>query len=264
VLLFAGAFQAIAAPGDTTWVQANNRRLDNGNGYGSYDTLVHFPSGTATYRKIFMVFTLGEYACPAGTQYCHQWDYTVTNFLMNPAGDTLELSRLITPYANTGVPRFPSTWSKDYVFDVTDYASLLKGSLSSIRIFYSGYSAGFSANIRFAFVEGVPERSVVGLTKLWEGSYQYGNAGDPIDNHITSKARTAPAGTQAAEMKFTITGHGSDNLGCCEFASHNYSVKVNNAVTETRRFGKMTVVQIRFTHKAAPGFMTAPTGVLVS
>lgn len=215
-----------AAPGDTTWVQANNRRLDNGSGYGNYDTSVAFPSGSTTYRKILMIFNLGEYPCPPGTQYCHQWDYTVTNFLMNAAGDTIELSRLITPYANTGVPRFPSTWNKDYVFDVSDYAPLLKGN-AAIRIFYSGYSAGFTANIRFAFIEGTPERTVTGFSNLWSGSWLFGKAIDPIDNHVVPRTRTAPAGTQSAALKVTITGHGSDNNDCCEFDDHEYKVKLN-------------------------------------
>lgn len=215
-----------AADGDTTWIQANNRRLDNGNGYGPYDTAVVFPSGATTYRKVYMVFNLGEYDCPAGTQYCHQWDYTVTNYIMTPT-DTVEISRFITPYATTGSPRFPSTWNKDYVFDVTDYIQYLKGNAVS-RIFYSGYSAGFTANVRFAFIEGTPERNVIGIDNLWSGSWQYGNASDPIDNHITPQTRTAPAGAQSAELKVTITGHGADNNYCCEFDSHSYNVLLNN------------------------------------
>lgn len=236
-LLMGFAMEGSAAPGDTTWVQANNRRLDNGNGYGPYDTSVAFPSGSTSYRKVFMVFNLGEYPCPAGAQYCHQWDYTVTNFLITTAGDTLELSRLITPYANTGVPRFPATWNKDYVFDVTDYAAKLQNTAIS-RIFYSGYSAGFTANVRFAFIEGTPERNVVGMSKLWRGSWNYGKASDPIDNYVTMQSLTAPSGTQSAEMKFTITGHGSDNNGCCEFMSHDYTVKTNGTTTDTKTIWK--------------------------
>ena len=231
-ILFAVVFSAQAVPGDTTWVQANNRRIDNGSGYGNYDTAVVFPSGTTSYRKIYMVFTLGEYACPSGSQYCHQWDYTVTNYLLTPT-DTLELTRFITPFATSGTPRFPSTWTKNYAFDVTDFYPKLQGNAIS-RIFYSGYSAGFTANVRFAFIEGTPERNVLGINKLWNGSWSYGKASDPIDNHVIAKTNTAPANTKAAAMKFTITGHGSDNNQCCEFASHNYSVKVNSNVTETK------------------------------
>ncbi|MEO8760003.1 MAG: hypothetical protein ABI448_03875, partial [Bacteroidia bacterium] len=124
-----------AAPGDTTWIQANSVKL---NYYNNFDTAVSFPNGNVTYRKILMQFTLGEYNCPSGSQYCHQWDYTVTNYVMTKT-DTVELSRFITPYANTGVPRFPSTWKQRYIYNVTDFYTLLKDS-ATIRINYSGYS----------------------------------------------------------------------------------------------------------------------------
>ena len=107
--------------------------------------------------KIIMIFTLGKYSCPAGTQYCADWDYTVQNFLMTKTGDTVELGRLITPYANTSYARFPMTWKQRYTYDVTDLYSLLKGS-AAIRIHYSGYSGGFTANITFAFIEGKPKK----------------------------------------------------------------------------------------------------------
>lgn len=224
-LVLALSLNLMSNPGDTTWVQANITNLE---WYGNYDTLAHFPDGSVKYRKIFMVFTLGEHPCPAGTQYCHQWDYTVSNYVLT-ATDTVELSRFITPYANTGVPRFPSTWKQHYWYDVTDFAGLLKDS-AVIRIFYSGYSGGFTGNIKFAFIEGTPERDVVGLERLWLGSYTFGNPSDPIMPHIPAKTRTAPANTQTAELKYTVTGHGSDNTTqCCEFASHTYSVTLNGS-----------------------------------
>src|ERR1700752_2563380 len=139
------SFNLFSNPGDTTWVQANNVNME---WYGNLDTLVHFPNGSTTYRKILMLFTLGEHPCPSGTTYCHQWDYTVLNYVLTPT-DTIELSRFITPYANSGVPRFPSTWKQHYWYDVTDFAPVLKDS-AVIRILYSGYSGGFTGNIKFA------------------------------------------------------------------------------------------------------------------
>lgn len=223
---FAGFFSAKASPGDTTWVQA--QKLDSITHYGKYDTTITFPNGTTSYRKIYMIYTLGETTCAPGSQYCHQWDYTVQNYIMTPAGDTLELGRLITPYATSGVWRFPATWSHRYIFDVTDFYPVLKNS-ATVRMFYSGYSWGFTANIKFAFIEGTPERNVLGIDKLYDGSYNYGNPSDPIDNHITQKTKTPPAGTVSAEMKYNVTGHGSDSTqNCCEFYSQNYRVLVNS------------------------------------
>lgn len=225
-LLSAGI--ASAAPGDTTWVQANVSELS---WYGNYDSTVSFPT-TGTYRNIYMVVTIGKYVCPGSPTYCGDWDYTVQNFLMTPGGDTLELGRLITPYANSGAPRTPNSWTHRYVFDVTDYASKLQGT-GTVRIHYSGYSGGFTGNIKFAFVEGTPDRNVTGIQRLWRGSYGYGGATD-IDTYFPEVTATAPAGTQNSELKFLITGHGSDNVGCCEFLSKNYQVVLNSTSIATK------------------------------
>jgi hypothetical protein len=222
IILFSGIATSKAAPGDTTWVQANNVQLD---WYNNFDTSVVFPNGSVTYRKIIMIFTLGQYNCPPGTQYCHQWDYTVTNYVLTDL-DTLEISRFITPYATTGAPRFGPTWKQRYNFDVTDYANYLKNT-ATVRIHYSGYSGGFTANIKFAFIEGVPPRNVLGINKVWAGYFQYGSADSPIDNNVVAKTLTPPAGTDATEFKLGISGHGSDATSqCCEFntidAGHDY------------------------------------------
>ena len=68
VLGFILSAKGLANPGDTTWVQAQNDvQLD---WYNDFDAPVTFPSGSVSYRKIIMIFTLGKYQCPAGTQYC--------------------------------------------------------------------------------------------------------------------------------------------------------------------------------------------------
>jgi hypothetical protein len=156
---------------------------------------------------------------------------------MTPGGDTIELGRLITPYANSGAPRTPLTWKQRYYFDVTDYVSVLKNS-ATMRLVYQGYSGGFTGNIRFAFIEGTPSRPVKGITKLWDGSFNYGNTADPIDSHLPAKTITVPAGTQSAEMKFTVTGHGSDGNYCSEFCSKYYNVKQNGSQLAQKQIWK--------------------------
>ncbi|MDR3681853.1 MAG: peptide-N-glycosidase F-related protein [Flavipsychrobacter sp.] len=222
---------AKANPGDTTWVQANIAQMANTT---NYDTTVFFPNSTKTYRKIYMIFTLGKYACPAGSQYCGSWDYIVNNYVMTKTGDTMEISRLITPYATTS-SNFPLTWTHDYVYDVTDYAGLLKDS-ATIRIGYGGYSYGFTANVRFALIEGTPDRTVIGLQRLWHGIFNYGQPTDPIENHVATLSETAPANTAATEMKMRITGHGEDANDCNEFCPNTYDVIVNGSDIFTQNF----------------------------
>ncbi len=221
--------------GDTTWVASFKGQFTH---YGAYDTSLAFPDGSKTYRKIYMIFTLGQYNCPSGSQYCHQWDYDVENYIMTRGGDTLEMARLITPYATSGTPGFGSNWKQHYIFDVTDYYHLLKDT-ATVRINYSGYSWGFTGDVKFAFIEGTPERNVLGYNKLWDKSYTYGKMANVIDSNVKPVTNTAPAGTRSADMKVIITGHGSDQTsGCCEFdntgVGHTYNVVANgNTVAQT-------------------------------
>lgn len=222
-LLMAG--NANAAVGDTTWVQAHKDSMFNH--YGNFDGGVRFPDGSKTYRKILMVFTLGKYPCPGSPQYCADWDYTVQNFLMTPNGDTMELGRLITPYGNGA--RMVAGWTQRYMFDVTDFYPLLKDT-AAIRVHYSGYSWGFTGNIRFAFIEGTPPRNVLGIERLWKGSVAYGDATKPVSAQMPPFTKTAPVNTESTEMKFTITGHGADNMGCSEFCKKYYQVMLNGGM----------------------------------
>lgn len=220
---------AEAAVGDTTWVHAN---MDTLSWYGNYDSTVTFPAAGTSYRNVYMIVTVGKYVCPGSPTYCGDWDYTLLTYLMTPGGDTLELGRLITPYANSGAPRTPITWKHRYIYDVTDYASKLTGP-ATMRMLYSGYSGGFTGEIKFAFVEGTPDRDVKGMERLWHGSHNYGGA-TSINTKFPDRSSVSPSGTVSAELKFLITGHGSDDLGCCEFASHNYNVMLNGTTTETK------------------------------
>jgi hypothetical protein len=234
IFVFSLSAKVLANPGDTTWVQAqNNVQLDY---YNDFDASVTFPSGSVSYRKIIMVFTLGKYQCPSGTQYCGDWDYTVQNFLMTPT-DTFELSRLITPYANASYPRTSWSWKQRYYFDVTDFYPVLKNA-ATIRLSYHNYSGGFTGNIKFAFIEGTPPRNVTGIKRLWHGAFPFGNATNPIENYLQATNATVPVNTQQAEMNFTVTGHGSDNTGCSEFCSKYYQVYANSSLKETKTVWK--------------------------
>jgi len=224
LLLFAGLLADVkAAPGDTTWVQAQSGVwLSN---YGNYDSTVTFPDGSKSYQRVFMYFTLGKYVCPGNPQYCSDWDYTVQNYLMTPTGDTLELGRLITPYANS--TRMTANWKGVYAFDVTDFYPVLKNN-ATVRVHYSGYSGGFTADVKFAFIEGVPARNVMGIERIWKNSYNYGHGSVDINTALSNVSLTAPANAQSAEARFTITGHGGDASGCAEFCPKTYTLNLNN------------------------------------
>lgn len=222
ICLFLIPTLVFSSPGDTTWIQANNVQLDY---YNNFDDTVQFPDNSKTYRKILMYFTLGKYNCPSGSQYCHQWDYDVENYIIKN-GDTIEMNRFVTPYATSGWNRFNGNWKQPYVFDVTNFQPKLHDS-AVVRIHYSGYSGGFTADVKFAFIEGTPPRNVLGIQTVYQQSNSYGNSADPINNHFPVESYTTPTGTKSATLKVLISGHGSDDNQCCEFMSHNYQIKLN-------------------------------------
>lgn len=231
LLAFLPCVAAKAAPGDTTWVQGQTDAW-LGTMPTNTDSLLTFPDGSKSYRRIYMIFTLGKYACPNNPQYCADWDYTVQNFLMTPNGDTVELGRLITPYANS--TRLNANWKGRYVYDVTDMYPLLKDN-ATVRIHFSGYSGGFTGTVQFAFIEGTRPRDVLGIERLWHGSFKYGDGANPIDNKVTAISKAAPAGAASTEMKLNITGHGGDGTSnCAEFCRKYYQVKVNANMTEQK------------------------------
>lgn len=220
------AVYSYAAPGDTTKVQSfAGLPMDH---YGAFDTTVEFPDGSVAYRKILMNFTLGKYQCPGSPQYCGDWDYDVHMFIMTKTGDTLEIGRFITPYANASSPRTPWTWKQRYVFDVTDFYNQLKDS-ATVRIFYSGYSWGFTADVRFDFIEGTPPRNVLGIQRAWATGSRFGDtsAAQNIENRVDTRTFSVPNGAQYSELLFMITGHGNDDNGCSEFCKKFYEVELN-------------------------------------
>ncbi len=211
---------SFAAPGDTTWVTVyENRKIDH---YGDFDTTAALPAGGTSYRKIRMHYILGRYNCPAGTQYCGSWDYTTLLYAKPANADTVEIGRVITPYA--------TDWSisrkHDYIIDVTDYASILKGNLD-MRFAYQGYSWGFTLTLKLEYIEGVPPMEAVAVENIYDGYFPYGKTTDPIENYLTNKTFQYSAPAARAMIKNIISGHGSDDTGCGEFCSKYYQQKIN-------------------------------------
>ena len=107
-----------ANPGDTTVVTVwNLRKLTQ---YGNYDTSAVFPTGKR-YRKIRMHYILGRYACPGNPQYCGSWDYTTQIFARPANNDSVEIARVITPYATDWLSL---NKKHDYVVEVTGTTAL--------------------------------------------------------------------------------------------------------------------------------------------
>lgn len=233
-----------AAPGDTTIIKTHNATKLSW--HQAYDTIAVFPDGTNTYNKIIMEFELGKYACPGynpsnpgegtgQTGWCADWDYDVHVIICAPNGDTVELGRLITPYANSNFPRTPGNWSHSYYYDVSDFYPLLKDSLT-VRIFYAGWSGGFTGTVNFHMIEGTPVRDVVGYDILWQNGYRYGDttANKSINDLLPAFDLNYPSNATSAAVRSIITGHGGDQTqNCAEFCKKWYRLAVNDSLQPT-------------------------------
>ncbi|MBS1637730.1 MAG: T9SS type A sorting domain-containing protein [Bacteroidetes bacterium] len=217
-----------ANPGDTAWVTLYNQRKITA--YGSIDTTATLPTGKR-YRKIRLHYILGRYACPASEQYCGSWDYT-TQLYVKPAGaDTVEMARLITPYATDWLSKGKSN---DYVIDVTDYAPDLNGTVGFMYN-YEGYSWGFTITLKLEMIEGIPPMDALAVQNVYDGYFAYGSSTDLIENHLIAKPFQYNTPAAKALVKNTISGHGSDDAGCSEFCSKYYIQKVNNTAIDQKQ-----------------------------
>ena len=225
----------------------------------SYDRMVYFPTEDVQYRKVLMYYTLG-----CASTGCSDWDYDVLTYLMHRTGDKdstvsaldtvstnplvvdtswsvfdviepFELGRFITPYGSYmnhrnqayGTAGYDSSWEHTFVYDVTDYASLLKDSVT-IRSKYNGWSSGFDATITFAFIEGEPQRDLVELQNIYRQGGGYQNSAQ-FESNVTPAVKVAiPKGARQAQLKVIVSGHGANSgTGCGEFCDKDYYVKVN-------------------------------------
>ncbi|MBP8033851.1 MAG: T9SS type A sorting domain-containing protein [Bacteroidia bacterium] len=223
--------ESFANPGDTTWVTIyNDRKITQ---YGNYDTSAVLPTGK-TFRKIKLHYILGRYACPSGTQYCGSWDYTTQVYAKPANADTVEIARIITPYATDWL----STNRKhDFVVDVTDYSSILNGNLD-FRYKYDGYSWGFTLTLKLEMIEGTPAMPALSVKNIYDGYFSYGNTSDLIENHLVAKPFIYNSPVTKAFVKNIISGHGSDDNGCGEFCSKYYDLKINNNAISQKQLWK--------------------------
>ena len=222
-----------ANPGDTTWVTVwNQRKLTQ---YGNYDTTANFPSGKR-FRKIRLHYILGRYGCPPGSQYCGSWDYT-TQIYARPTGlDSVEIARVITPYATDWLSQ---NRKHDYVIEVTDYAKALEGS-TGMRFNYSGYSWGFTITLKIEFIEGIPPMDALSVKNIYRGYFAFGNVNNPIENHLSPKTFSYSGTGHRLFVKNSVSGHGADSLDCAEFCSKYYRLKMNGVLHSQKQLWRNT------------------------
>lgn len=193
-----------------------------------------FPGASTSYRKIFVRMS---YKCPGGMA-CGEWDYIDALKLRRSGGvnaedKNIELVRFITPYGNS----FNSSWGFTWYADITDFAILLHDSCE-IGYLHTGYETyvgkGWDVTIEFNFIEGTTARVPLRLTKLWNGSFAYGNINNPIENNLQPITINTLSQTDIAVLRIHQTGHGADDNYCSEFCYRTRFLKWDgNQVDQT-------------------------------
>ena len=133
-----------------------------------------------------------------------------------------ELTRFITPYGKG----FPKDWARTWEMDVTDFSSLLKDSVE-LRSFYDGWSQGSLYSLELVFIEGTPSRHTYKVLPVYNGYFTYGNPDNHIEDHLIAKKCLRESAADLVTFRLTLSGHGSDQNGACEFIETNNSIWVN-------------------------------------
>ncbi|NOQ28325.1 MAG: T9SS type A sorting domain-containing protein [Bacteroidales bacterium] len=188
-----------------------------------FDAVQHsFSSaGQLHVQSVYINEDLSEYSqillnidleCPAGG--CDPWDQAAQMYIKKDNVE-YEIARYITPY---GVA------CGDWTFDLTDFRSILTGSVEFISYIQVWGPSGWLVNAELELVPGTPEYQNSKIQKLWEEDrWVYG---DVAVNAHNPEAISLTIGTEAeaAKIRLTTTGHGQANTdNAAEFmeATHN-------------------------------------------
>lgn len=138
--------------------------------------------------------------------------------------DRYEFGRFITPY---GIGLSLGDDGFRWMYDVTDYAPLLKGMVDM----NSGNQQEL-IDVRFAMIEGTPAREVKEINRLWGGraSHRYSALSDDTQLSATTVDLHPESGSYKVKTRITGHGHNSDNGSfphCCEWKDNTHYLLVN-------------------------------------
>jgi hypothetical protein len=164
---------------------------------------------------------------------CDEWDVFANVKILDPvSGERYELARFITPYWNDN-----SQLPRGFEFDVTDFKSLLTGSVS-LRIMTECWNTrGYEVSIDFDYVEGTPDYPYYEIARLFNfdnnslGGIPYGVS------HSFDLTRTVgiPLNVQSTHLRTVISGWGQtasgdpDGRPCAEWCFRTHQVLIDGA-----------------------------------
>lgn len=174
-----------------------------------------WPVGSTSVKRTTDGTILAEYMIDGpATEYVNE---TLAYF--SPAFEVIdryELARYITPYG-IGLTLGEEGWT--WIFDVTDYAPLLR---DSVQLEAGNWQE--LLDLKFAFIEGTPAREVKRVDAFWKGTHNLATFDENITDHVFSPA----PGEEQFRLKTRASGHGfGSGNNCGEFCFNTHSVAVN-------------------------------------
>lgn len=169
--------------------------------------------------------------CPATG--CDDWDrYANVMARDTDSGDWYEIGRYITPYW-VGTQLLP----RGLEFDVTDFKSLLTGSVE-LRIYIENWTAKADLiSIDFDYIEGTPDYEYYAVAEVMQynaNSLEGVPYGVPHNFDLTRQV-SVPSNAEATHLRTIISGWGhatpNDSGGrpCAEWCYRTHDVKINGA-----------------------------------
>ncbi|MEM6259667.1 MAG: peptide-N-glycosidase F-related protein [Planctomycetota bacterium] len=155
------------------------------------------------------------------------WSCRGAIYIYADDGERYEIVRFMTPFGR------PYEWT----FDVTDYALLLRGRRRVMLWVESRGTGqtpettpGWAVTADLIYYPGKPERQVVAIQNLWTGEPEYGDPANPLENFFDPKTIQRPADAAGAELRLTVTGHGTHptTYNAAEFMPADRTVIINN------------------------------------
>ena len=199
---------------DTTITAFSNVHQFFGNS-GNNRTLienVEFPLSNDGYSEIIMNISL---ECPNGG--CDPWDRKA-NISIKQFGNWYEIGRYVTPYG------IGCGWS----YNVTDYRSILKGSVEIKSYIDTWVEPGWLVTVDFTFITGTPFTPNTIVRNIWNSEYiVYGDETNPPN--IPTVQEYIPNDAQYVKLRITTTGHGQGNTdNAAEFSYKNHEIIIND------------------------------------
>jgi hypothetical protein len=207
------------------------------------DSTVTIPASVVGYttQNNNLLVTDTSYVWPSGFAYIYDPLGNKIDSIAVPAIDSIEITQLtyyqrrpmrielinfITPYGK-GL-NLNGLSGKTWTFDVTDYATILKGPK------FLAMSDGIyqeDNDITFIYYEGTPPRTVKSLSQIWPSGSWVSPSYNEIVNNRYFEPRNIALNANSAQFKVrsAISGHGQQG----EFIPRNHSITLNDTVKFT-------------------------------